>query len=273
MRHAMKILMAEALKQHRVIFGSRSVLFAMVLWPLMQLATAYYTVHPLTATPGIAARWPLAAEPERLLAFLATGALGYAFFFSVLESSWWFSYERATGTLEGLFLTPANRLVLVLANGAGAMVQNTWLFTGMAGALIAATGAVNVAHPLMYAVVLLALVVPAMAFGALVNSLLIFARDASMLFNLIEEPLWLVSGVRLPLFALPSWIRAGGVLVPLTGGLVVMRGALLDGERLGDLLPELALLGGLSAVFVLLSAVVLRLGEKRAQRTGELRLH
>ncbi|MEV0622091.1 ABC transporter permease [Nonomuraea sp. NPDC050404] len=271
MRHALKIFMAEALKQHRVIFGSRTTLFAMVLWPLMQLATSYYTVRPLTDTPGIAERWPLAAEPERLLAFLATGALAYAFFFSVLESSWWFSYERATGTLEGLFLTPANRLVLVLANGAGAMVQNTWLFTCMASALITATGTVHVTHPLMYAVVLLALVIPATAFGALINSILIFARDASMMFNLIEEPLWFATGVRLPLFALPSWLRACGTVLPLTGSLIVMRGA-LDGATIGALLPELALLGGLSAAFVALAAIVLRAGEKRAQRTGELRL-
>ncbi|MER6942779.1 ABC transporter permease [Nonomuraea sp. NPDC000554] len=272
MRHALKIVRAEALKQHRQIFGSKLVVFSMLLWPLVKLAETYYTIRPLAETPGIAGRWPLAADPERLLAFLATGALGFTFFFSLVQSAWHFTFERRTGTLELLFLSPANRLVVVVANGFGALVQNVWLFACFTVAMFTVLDVAHVAHPGMYAVVFLALLVPAVAWGAFLNSLLMFSRDAAFLYTVLDDPMWFASGVRLPLFALPGWIRAIGAVLPLTGSLAVVRGALLDGQGVGDLAGELLGLGLLSGVLLLAAVVALRVGEARAQRTGQLRL-
>ncbi|MET8139279.1 ABC transporter permease [Sphaerisporangium sp. NPDC005288] len=271
-RHMGRVFAAEALKQHRRVFGSKLVVFSMLIWPLMQLAATYYTVRPLAATPGIAERWPLAADPGRLLAFLATGTLGFAFFFSLVQSAWHFSFERVTGTLELLFLSPANRLAIVVANGFGALVQNVWLFTCFMVAMFTVLDVVHVAHPAMYAVVFLALLVPAVAWGAFLNSLLIFSRDSAFLYTLLDDPMWFAAGVRLPLFALPGWVRAAGSVLPLTGSLVVVRGALLDGRTLAGLAPDLLALGALSALLVLAAVVALRLGEATAQRTGRLKL-
>lgn len=272
MTHAFRVFRAEALKQHRRIFASKLVVFSMLIWPVLQLAATYYTVSPLAATPGIAERWPLAADPERLLAFLATGALGFTFFFSLVQSAWHFSFERQTGTLELLFLSPANRLVLVVANGFGALVQNAWLFACFTIAAFTLLDVVHVAHPAMYAVIFLAMLIPAIAWGALLNSLLIFSRDSAFLYTLLDDPMWFVSGVRLPLFALPGWLRAIGSVVPLTGSLVVVRGALLDGQGLGDLAGELVGLAVLSTILLLAAVGALRAGEARAQRTGQLQL-
>ncbi|MBB6351088.1 ABC transporter permease [Nonomuraea muscovyensis] len=270
MRHAVRIFRAEALKQHRRVFGSKLVIFSMLVWPLLTLAQSYYTLRPLAAAPGIAERWPLAADPERLLAFLATGTLGFTFFFSLVQSAWHFTFERQTGTLELLFLSPASRLVVVVANGFGALVQNTWLFACFAVAGFTLLDVVRVAHPGMYAVVFLAMLVPAVAWGALLNSLLIFSRDAAFLYTLLDDPMWFAAGVRLPTFALPGWLRAAGSVLPLTGSLVVVRGALLDGRGAGELAGELAALALLSAVMLLTAMMALRLGEARAQRTGRL---
>ncbi|MFB4280974.1 ABC transporter permease [Nonomuraea sp. MTCD27] len=272
MRHAVKILRAEALKQHRQIFGSKLVILSMLVWPLLQLAETYYMLQPLAATPGIADRWPLAADPQRLLAFLATGALGFTFFFSLVQSAWHFSMERQTGTLELLFLSPANRLVMVVANGFGALVQNVWLFACFSAAMLTLLDVVHVAHPAMYAVVFLALLLPAVAWGAFLNSLLIFSRDSAFLYTLLDDPMWFASGVRLPTFALPGIVRAFGSVLPLTGSLAIVRGALLDGQGVGELAGELAALALLSAVLLLAAVVALRTGEAKAQHTGQLRL-
>ncbi|MEV0147224.1 MULTISPECIES: ABC transporter permease [unclassified Nonomuraea] len=271
-RHAVKVFRAEALKQHRQIFGSKLVMFSMLIWPLLTLAQTYYTLHPLAATPGIASRWPVAADPERLLAFLATGTLGFTFFFSLVQSAWHFSMERQTGTLELLFLSPADRLAVVVANGFGALVQNVWLFACFSAAMFTLLDVVNVAHPGMYAVVFLAMLVPAVAWGAFLNSLLIFSRDAAFLYTLLDDPMWFAGGVRLPTFALPGWLRAAGSVLPLTGSLVVVRGALLDGQSVRDLAGPLAWLAGLSGLLLLAAVAALRVGEARAQRTGQLRL-
>lgn len=272
MRHAAKVFAAEALKQHRTYFGSSLIFFSMFVWPVLQLAAAYYTMQPLADAPGVVSRWPVVADPRQLLAFLVTGALGYTFFVSLLQTAWQFSFERTTGTLEQLFLTPVNRLVLVISNGAGALIQNIWLFACFTTATLMVIGSVQVAHPLMFLVVFVATLLPAVAWGAFLNSLMMFARDSNLLITVLEEPMWLVCGVRLPLFALPGWIRLVGSLVPLTGSLVIVRGALIEGEGIVELLPELAFVGALSVALLFATTIALRLGEARAQRTGQLRL-
>jgi ABC-2 type transport system permease protein len=271
MRHAVKVLAGEALKQHRRLGGSKLVFYSMLLWPLLELLTVYYTVRPV-ATSAAAGRWPAAADPRSLLAFLATGALGFAFFFALVQSAWHFSFERQTGTLELLFLSPANRLVLVIANGAGALVQNAWLFLCFCGAILTVSDALNVRHPAMLVLVFVALLIPAVAWGAFLNSLLIFSRDSAFLFTIFSSPMAFASGAQLPVAFLPGWVAAIGSLLPLTGSLVVVRGALLDGRTVGDLVPRLAGLALLSAALLGLAALMLRLGERRAQRTGQLRL-
>ncbi|MFF2039727.1 ABC transporter permease [Kitasatospora sp. NPDC058170] len=272
LRHAAKVFAAEALKQHRTLFGQPLVLASMLLWPLLQLAATYYTLHPIAAGAAAAARWPLAADPARLLGFLATGALAWAFFFSLVQSAWNLTYERTTGTLELLFLSPADRLVLMIANGAGALLQNAWLLTCFLGAAGFGFGALDVAGPWMYPVVLLALLLPAVAWGALLNSLMVFSRDSAFVYTVLDDPMWFVAGVRLPTFALPGVLRALGAALPLTGSLTVVRGALLEGRGLGELAPDLGRLAVLCALLLAGAALALRLGEARAQRTGGLRL-
>ena len=207
-----------------------------------------------------------------MLAFLGAGALAYTFFFSLVQSAWHFSFERISGTLEALFLTPASRMALVLANGATALAQNAWLFGCFAVVAAFATGMLHVAHAGMYVVAALALLVPAIAWGACLNSLLMFSRDSAFLYTLLDDPLWFVAGVRLPLFALPVWVKAIGLAFPLTTSLTVLRGALLDGQTTAQLLGPLAWLALLSLALFALAAGLLRVGEAHAQRTGSHQL-
>ncbi|HEX6685390.1 MAG TPA: ABC transporter permease [Candidatus Limnocylindrales bacterium] len=273
MSHWLRIFAAEYLKQHRRIFGGPLVVFSMLIWPVLQLATTYYTMLPVLDTPGIAERWPVAAEPQRLLAFLAAGAFAFMFYFSLVQSAWHLSFERISGTLELIFLSPASRVALMLGNGSGALVQNTWLAGCFAVAAAIAGGALHVAHPGMYLVAAVALLVPAIVWGAFLNSLLIFSRDSAFLYTLLDDPLWFVTGVRLPLFAMPVAIQAIGVAVPLTSSLAVLRGALLDAQPLSTLAAPLAVLAALCALLAAATVALLRWGEARAQRTGSMQLY
>lgn len=266
-----RVFAAEALKQHRRLGGSKLVVFSMLLWPLLELMAAYYTVRPVMTATAVQ-RWPVAADPHALFAFLATGALAFTFFFALVQSSWHFSFERQTGTMELLFLSPANRLVLVMANGAGALVQNTWIFTCFTALTLTVFDVMRVAHPAMFAVVFLALLVPAVAWGAFLNSLMLFSRDSAFLYTLFGDPMAFAGGVRLPLFALPTWLGAIASVLPLTVSLTVVRGALLDGLGVAELAPQLGRLAVLTAALLGLAALTLRIGERRAQETGQLRL-
>lgn len=269
-RYALRVLAAESLKQHRNLFGSRFVVFSLLLWPIIELGTAYYAFKPFESAPGLAERWALAADGRSIVLFFATGVLGYTFFYSLVQSAWNFAFERHLGTLELLFLTPANRFVLVLANGAMAMAQSTWLFLVFAIGLFAVVGGLEIAHPGMVGVAFVGLLVPAIAWGTFLNSLFMFSRDAGFLYTIFQQPMEFFSGVRIPLFALPGWAQLVGVAFPLTGSLLVLRGSLLEAGMLSDLWPQLLGLAVLSALLLLVSAWLLRVGERRARRTGSL---
>lgn len=269
-RHLWRVIAAESLKQHRNLFGNRLIYFSMLVWPGLELATMYYTFRPLAHSPGIVQRWSLAGDPRSVTLFFILGMLGFTFFWSLVQSAWQFSLERFYGTLELLFLTPANRLVLIMANGAVALVQSVWLFLTFSLGLIAIVGGLRVAHPLMFVLAFFTLLIPALAWATFLSCIFIFARDAGLLFSLTEGTLSFLSGVRIPLFAYPGWLRAIGLLIPLTTSLVVLRGVLMEGQTLGQVWLQLCFLTLLSALLFLASAWILRRGEKHAREQGTL---
>jgi ABC-2 type transport system permease protein len=272
LRAAGRVVAAEALKQHRILFGNRLVYFSLLIWPALQLATAYYTLMPLLGASGVAERWTIAGDARRVLLFVATGMLGYAFFWSLVQSAWQFSFERFAGTLELLFLSPANRLVLMLANCTMALVQSVWLFVLFSLALFGLVGGLQLANPGMVLVAFVAMLIPAVAWGTCLNSLFIFSRDSSFLYTILEEPMSFFAGVRVPLLALPVWAQSIGLLFPLTTSLAVLRGALLEAATVGDLWPQLLLLLAFSASLFGAAALILQVGERRARRNGSLAL-
>lgn len=272
LRPFLRVVQAEALKQHRTLFGSKLAFFSLFVWPALQLATTYYAFKPILEAPGLVARWPLAVDQRGVLLFVTTGALGYTFFWSLVQSAWQFSWERFSGTLELMLLSPANRLVLVLANGAAALIQSTWLFLSFVVALVALVGGLQVAHPLMFVVAFVGLLVPALAWATLLNSVFIFTRDSSFLYTILEEPMSFFAAVRIPPLALPTWVRMVGPLFPLTISLVVLRGALLERASFTKLGLPLLFLAVLSMGMLMAAAWLLRKGEDNARRSGSLTL-
>jgi ABC-2 type transport system permease protein len=260
---------AEFNKQRRNAPGRRIVIFSMFLWPILQLLTTYYTVLPVIGTAAVT-RWSAAATPASLFSFYASGDLAFATYFSLVASAWAFSAERQGGTLQALFLAPISRLALIIGNCLGALIRNAWLFGCFLVMLFFVPSAVHLRNPAYLAVVFVALVLPVIAWGACLNSALIFARDSGLLMTILGEPMAFLSGARVPTFALPVWAGALGTVLPLTGSLSVLRKLVLSGSTIRDAVPELIGLAILTVVFLAGAELLLRAGEHRSQRTGQL---
>ncbi|HLZ62472.1 MAG TPA: ABC transporter permease [Ktedonosporobacter sp.] len=267
-----RVIAAEMLKQHRSLFGNKLTYFSLLIWPGLQLLTAYYMYKPFLGASGIIKNWTLASTPQGIFLFVTTGMLGFTFFWSLVQSAWQFSWERFNGTLELLFLTPVNRLALLVANGAMALIQSTWLFLVFSIGLIFLVGRLKVAHPAMFFVAFIGLFIPSVAWGAFLNSIFIFSRDAGFLYTILDEPMSFFAGVRIPLFALPVWVRVIGAIFPLALSLSVLRGSLLEAASLTALWPQLLALLGMSAVLIVAAACLLKWGEDHARRSGSLTL-
>lgn len=272
LRRAWRIMLAEGLKQHRTLFGSRLIYFSLLIWPILQLTAAYYAFQPFLHSQSVVRHWPLAVDAHAIFLFFTTGMLAYTFFWSLVQSSWHFSFERFNGTLELLFLSPANRFALILANGTTALFQSTWLFLTFAIGMIAIVGGLKVASPMMFLVAFLGLLVPSVAWATFLNSIFIFSRDSGFLYTILEEPMSFFAGVKIPLLAFPLWVRIIGLIFPLTTSLVVLRGALLEGADIVALWPQILFLMGLSAVLMGLAVILLKYGEDHARKHGTLTL-
>lgn len=268
----LRVFGAEIVKQHQTFFGQSTTILSLLVWPVLQLATAYYTFAPFFDSGHFLQNWSQDQSPRSVLLFVAIGMLGYMFFWSLVQSAWIFSFERYSGTLELLFLTPVNRLVLVMGNGIGALVQNSWLFLTFVLGLILWMGDLHVAHPGMLIIAFVGLFIPALAWGTFLNCIFIFARDASFLVTLLADPMAFFSGVRLPLVIFPFAIQLVGSVLPLTTSLIVLRKILLEGATLSQIWMQLCWLLLLSTGLLITAVLLLRRGEMKARMNGTFSL-
>lgn len=268
----LRILRAEFVKQHRNYFQSKLIYFSMLIWPALSFTAAYYMYRPFVASPELASRLVAGGDPRAVALFILTGYLGYTFFWSLVQSAWQFSWERFHGTLECLFLSPANRLGFILGNGLAALVESVWLFFVFAVGVLSMLGGLGGKPLYAYPLALLALALPAVGWGTLLNSVFIFSRDSGFLYTILDEPMGFFAGVRVPTSVFPLWAKFIGFLFPLTFSLRVVRGQLLEGASLRSGLMGVAGLALLSLGLLLLSALLVRQGEVHAKRTGSLTL-
>jgi ABC-2 type transport system permease protein len=140
---------------------------------------------------------------------------------------------RAAGLLELLVAAPTP-LVLVLGPmtvatatvglyAVGATLLWGWLIFDIP---------LRVEHPW-----LLLAAVPATAFGLgmfglVIASVFVRFRYANALTNMFDYPVWLVSGMLVPVEVLPGWIRPVAWLLPSTWGVRAIRESLLGGRPL-----------------------------------------
>ena len=168
--------------------------------------------------------------------------------------------ERWSGTLSPLLASPANRAALFL--GRSLPVIANGLFVSVFG--FAAGRLLLDFHPAASSLPALALVVAVTvvscsAFGLLLGSIGLRARDTLFGANLAYFLMLLFCGVNVPLDELPGWMEAVGRCLPLTHGIeaarVVAAGGDLAGVR-GLVLTELAIGGAYAAAAYLLFRVL-----------------
>jgi ABC-2 type transport system permease protein len=107
----------------------------------------------------------------------------------------------------------------------------------------------GVEHPLLFALALPATTVALGLLGLVMASTFVLYRHASAFSNLLEYPVWLVSGLLIPVSLLPGWAEPISWVLAPTWGVKAVREAALGGDPLAAI-----------AMCVLLSAVYLVVG-------------
>jgi ABC-2 type transport system permease protein len=200
------------------------------------------------------------ADPEvaqRLVLFLLIGTLVWAYLSAVLDDiSLVVQWERWEGTIEHTLMAPVPRVLHLLFGIALFFFdvdfsQADWL----AASSVAVVGSVSVA-----ALAVLAGVLP-----------LLYPERGSQMSLMVQASLLLVSGVYYEVEVLPAWLRIFSHISPATYFLDGVRGAIIDGDSLRDVLPTLGALAAFAVGLVPASVAVFAWAEKYAKRTGKLK--
>lgn len=208
-------------------------------------------------------------EPHRMLeAAVGAGLMGV--WSSVLFGSGGaIQNQRWQGTLEMLMLAPRPPALVILPitlatalTGTYAMVATLlwgWLLYGIP---------LHFAKPLAFAVAAPGCILGLGMFGLLLASTFVLMRNANALTNTLEYPIWLVSGMLVPISVLPGWTGPIADALPTTWGARAVREAVTG----GPVWPSLGLCLALSVACLGLGALALSYVERRARAAATLAL-
>ena len=210
-------------------------------------------------------------QREGTLLYVALGAGLMGIWSSTLFGSGGsIQWQRWQGTLEICIAAPARFLWVMLpltiataSIGLYSIVATLmwgWLFFGMP---------LELDQPWLFALALPATILSLGLLGLLLASTFVLYRNANAFSNLLEYPVWLVTGLLVPLSLLPGWVEwISWVLAP-TWGIEALRNAALGG---GEVWPAIGMCALLGAVYLALGAVFLENFERLAREKATLSL-
>jgi ABC-2 type transport system permease protein len=177
--------------------------------------------------------------------------------------------ERWHGTLELLVTSPTHfALILLPVTVAMSTIGLYSLTATLVWGRVAFGIDVPFEHPFAFALALVATVISIGALGFLLAVSFVRYRTAWALGNMLEYPVWLVSGFLVPLTLLPLWVRPISWILAPTWGVDAIREAALGGSPL----PEIGLCLALGFGYVGAGALVLERALRAARREGSLSL-
>lgn len=246
----------------------RAYVIEIVRWPLFPLI--YFSTLLLTYR---ASGQPTAGG-YNIEGFLLVGAIGVVLWTSTIWSAGYaIEIERSEGTINSLFLTPSSRTAVIMGYGLGSYAILIVPTVAALTALGVLTGAeFNVQSPLAVIASSLAMAFGALALGHALAGGFVLTRRANLWANFLQTPIHLLSGMVVPVSALPDWLGWFAQVFPISACMTALRDSLLEGATLGDIGGPLLRFAASSIVLILIGTLLLRRVENVAKRGGQFDL-
>ncbi len=210
------------------------------------------------------------AEPDRLLeAAVGAGLMGI--WSSVLFGSGGaIQNQRWLGMLEMIMLAPRPPALVILPITLATALTGTYAMvaTLLWGRLLYGIP-LTFADPLAFAVAVPGCIIGLGMFGLLLASTFVLMRNANALTNTLEYPIWLVSGMLVPITVLPGWTGPIAAVLPTTWGARAVREAATGS---GPVWPSLGVCLAISLGCLVLGALMMTHVERRARAAATLAL-
>jgi len=235
------------------------------------------TLLPLLGTAAYVYVYRAMDAPEEYVGFVLLGGAMTAYWMNVLwNMASNFYFERQGWNLELYFIAPISRMAIL----AGMAIGGMFMTTIRAGSLLVLGSMLfdvsfSVSSVPLVVLAFVLTLVALYGLGMLFSSLfLMYGREAWHTSNLLQEPVYLLSGFYFPVRALGFYIAIAASIIPLTLGMDAVRQLVFSHLHFG-LFPvqvEIAGLGVLGAGLLYAAAVALDRMERAAKLEGRLTL-
>ena len=251
-----RLLLHGVALQFKILSRSAFDLLNSVFWPLVFATIAYY-LYRNGSTPRSLFTASLGATVMMMWASVGVGAS------SALQ------WQRRLGTLELLVGAPAPLLAILapITTSFAAIGIYSLLATLAWGRLLFGIP-IHVVHPLTFVLSVPAAVASIGMLGLLAASVFVLYRAAGHLGNTLEYPMWLATGLLVPLSILPGWVTPLSWFLAPTWGMRALRTSALG----GDAWPAIGMCLLLSAAYVVLAAGFLGHFERVARERASFAL-
>ena len=209
-----------------------------------------------------------------LVLFLLLGTLVWAYLSAVLDDiSLVVTWERWEGTIEHTLMAPVPRwvhLVGMSVFGVLHAIVRTLLIFAIALPFFAVD--FSQADWLAAVVVIVIGSVSIAGLGILAGVLpLLYPERGTQMSFMVQAVVLLISGVYYSVEVLPGWLQVFSYASPATYILDGIRGAIIEGDSIGEMAGTLGVLAVFGALLVPFSVAVFALAERWAKRTGKLK--
>jgi ABC-2 type transport system permease protein len=210
-----------------------------------------------------------AGEHTLLYAALGTGMMG-VWSTTLFGCGGAIAWQRWEGTLELLVSAPSRYDMVLLGQTLGSATFGFYsVIATIAWGVFLFGMPLNAAFPLLLPVALAVAILSLATMGMLLATSFVLYRNANALSNLLEYPVWIVTGMVVPLAALPGWLGPiSWVLVP-TWAMEAIRGSAIGGQ---PPLLAFALCLVLALAYYLIARRVLVFVLEKARRDATLSL-
>jgi ABC-2 type transport system permease protein len=243
------------------MFRNRTWLFQETLLPVLSVSAFAYSYQAMGA-------------PSEYVGYVILGAAMTTFWLNVLWAMGAHLYwERDSGNLGLYIMSPAPMMAILAGMALGGMTTTT-----VRAAAIVAAGVLIFQVPFnptswwlliaVFLITLLALYGLGMMFASL---FLLWGREAWHTVNLLQEPVYLLTGMNFPLKnVFPVAVAGIALVIPLAAGMDAMRQILFRADGVIAVGYEVALLAGLAVVFLTFAKRSLDYLERKSREEGRL---
>ncbi|MGI8774635.1 MAG: ABC transporter permease [Actinomycetota bacterium] len=179
-------------------------------------------------------------------------------------------WERYQGTLEILMAAPAPFvLVLIPATLANSTIGIYSLGSTLLWGKLFFDIPLDLAHPWWFIVAVPVTILSLGLLGLVLASTFVLYRHANALSNLLEYPVWLVTGLLVPVALLPGWAAPISWVLAPTWGMRAIRTAALGGAHPAPYVLTTLVLG---VLYLIIGSLTLRYFERLARERATLAL-